>query len=107
MDNDYRDSFACGDVLGSIEVDVADLCPEAHDAVGDDVLDAGESVRTCPDGVAISYHALEWLYRELKRAKIARAHAGRRIGVRQDELEALDRKILILDYLTEKEIKEL
>jgi len=64
-------------------------------------------VRTCSDGVVISYHALEWLYRELKRAKIARAHAERRIGVRQDELEALDKKILILDYLIEKEIKEL
>lgn len=107
MDNDYRDSYACGDVLGSVEVDVVDLCTEAHDVVGDDVLDAGKSVRTCSDGVAVSYHALEWLYRELKRAKIAYAHAERRPGVRQDELEALGKKILILDYLIEKEIKEL
>lgn len=106
MDNDYRDSFACGDVLGSIEVDVADLCTQAHDAVGDGILDAGESVRTCSDGVAVSYHALEWLYRELKRAKIAYAHAERRPGVRQAELEAIENKIEIVDWLIGETIRK-
>lgn len=100
-------SSAYGSVSGGCAYSVADLHPQTDDVVGDDVLVSGESVRTCSDGAAVSYHALEWLYRELKRAKIARAHAGRRIGVRQDELEALDRKILVLDYLVEKEIKEL
>ena len=44
--------------------------------------------------------ALEWLYRELKRAKIALGHAESRPGVMHEERLALQVKIDVLDYLT-------
>jgi hypothetical protein len=44
--------------------------------------------------------ALEWLYRELKKAKIALGHAESRPGVTREELDNLQRKIDVLDYLT-------
>ena len=44
--------------------------------------------------------ALDWLYRELKKAKIALGHAETRPGVTQEELDNLQRKIDVLDYLT-------
>ena len=44
--------------------------------------------------------ALNWLYRELKRAKIALGHAETRPGVKREELDNLQRKIDVLDYLT-------
>lgn len=50
--------------------------------------------------------ALEWLYRELRKAKIALGHAESRPGVAWDELENLQRKIDVLDYLTTLVIKE-
>lgn len=50
--------------------------------------------------------ALEWLYRELKKAKIALGHAESRPGVAREELDNLQRKIDVLDYLTYLVIKE-
>lgn len=44
--------------------------------------------------------ALEWLYRELKRSKIALGYAESRPGVTQQDLDNLQRKIDVLDYLT-------
>lgn len=44
--------------------------------------------------------ALEWLYRELRKAKIALGHAESRPGVAREELDNLQRKIGVLDYLT-------
>lgn len=44
--------------------------------------------------------ALEWLYRELRKAKIALGHAESRPGVTREELDNLQRKIDVLDYLT-------
>lgn len=44
--------------------------------------------------------ALEWLYRELKKTKIALGHAESRPGVKREELDNLQRKIDVLDYLT-------
>ena len=105
--NALGDSSACGSVSGGCADSMADVQPQTDDVVGDDVLVLGGALRDGANSVAIGYRALEWLYRELKRAKIAYAHAERRPGVRQDELDALDKKILILDYLVEKEIKEL
>lgn len=50
--------------------------------------------------------ALEWLYRELRKAKIAFGQAESRHGVKQEELDNLKRKIDVLDYLTTLAIKE-
>lgn len=44
--------------------------------------------------------ALEWLYREMKRAKIALARAEGRPHVLMIDLENIHRKIDVLDYLT-------
>lgn len=44
--------------------------------------------------------ALNWVYRELQRAKIALGHAESRPGVPREELDNLQRKIDVLDYLT-------
>lgn len=44
--------------------------------------------------------ALEWLYRELRKAKIALGHAESRPGVTREELDNLQRKIDVLDYMT-------
>lgn len=44
--------------------------------------------------------ALEWLYRELKKAKIALGHAENRPGATREELDNLQRKTDVLDYLT-------
>lgn len=100
-------SSAYGAVSGGCADSMVNIQPQTDDVVGNDVLVSGGALWDGANSVAISYHALEWLYRELKRAKIARAHAERRPGVRQDELESLDKKMLILDYLIEKEIKEI
>ena len=50
--------------------------------------------------------ALDWLYRELRKAKIALGHAESRPGVTREELDNLQRKIDVLDYLTYLVIKE-
>lgn len=44
--------------------------------------------------------ALEWLYGELRKTKIAFGQAESRHGVKQEELDNLKRKINVLDYLT-------
>lgn len=44
--------------------------------------------------------ALEWLYGELRKTKIAFGQAESRHGVKQEELDNLKRKIDVLDYLT-------
>ena len=44
--------------------------------------------------------AIKWLYRELKRAKIALGYAESRQGVTHEERLALQTKIDVLDYLT-------
>lgn len=44
--------------------------------------------------------ALEYLYRELKKSKIALGHAETRAGVTHQELENLQNKIEVLDWLT-------
>lgn len=44
--------------------------------------------------------ALEWLYREMKRAKIALVRAEFRPRVLMVDLENIQRKIDVLDYLT-------
>ena len=44
--------------------------------------------------------ALKWLDRELKMAKIALGHAESRPGVTREELDNLQRKTDVLDYLT-------
>lgn len=44
--------------------------------------------------------ALEYLYSELKKAKIALGRAESRPGVTAEELENIQRKILVFDYLT-------
>lgn len=50
--------------------------------------------------------ALEWLYLELKHAKINLNHAERRRGVTEGELDAIRRKIETLDYLIGLTLKE-
>lgn len=50
--------------------------------------------------------ALEWLYRELKKTKIALGHAESRPGVTCEELGNLHWKIDVLDYLTYLVIRE-
>ena len=104
--NDYRDSIARGDVSCGVEAGMADVQPQTDDAVGDDVLVSGGSLWDGAKSVAIGYRALEWLYRELKRAKIAYAHAERRPGVRQAELEAIENKIEIIDWLIGETIRK-
>lgn len=44
--------------------------------------------------------ALEYIYRELRKAKIAFGQAETRSGVTPQELENLQKKIDVLDYLT-------
>ena len=51
-------------------------------------------------------YALEWLYLELKHAKINLNHAERRRGVTQGELDALRQKIAMFEYLIDRELKE-
>ena len=43
--------------------------------------------------------ALEWLYKELKKTKIALGHAVTRPGVTDEELNNLANKITTLDWL--------
>ena len=43
--------------------------------------------------------ALDYLYRDLKRARIALAHAERREGVKQEELEDLTNKADVIEWL--------
>lgn len=50
--------------------------------------------------------ALEWLYRELKRTRIAVGHAEHRPGVTGEELAALTGKIEVLEYLCGLVMKE-
>lgn len=49
--------------------------------------------------------ALEWLYRELKRAKIALGHAESRPGVTREELDNLEQKIAAIDWMIPLVIK--
>lgn len=44
--------------------------------------------------------ALEWLYGEMRKTKIAFGQAESRHGVTREELDNLKRKIDVLDYLT-------
>lgn len=50
--------------------------------------------------------ALHWLYREIKRARNHLGYAEFRHGVTDIELDALRRKIDVLEYLTELVTKE-
>lgn len=50
--------------------------------------------------------ALEFLYRELKSAKIALGRAETRPGVTAEELENLERKIAAIDWILPLVIKE-
>lgn len=47
------------------------------------------------------------LFDQLRKAKIARGHAEKKKGVSLEELENLDRKIRIFEYLIDLVIKEL
>lgn len=49
--------------------------------------------------------ALEWLYRELKKAKIALGNAESRPGVTREELDNLQRKIAVIDWMIPLVIK--
>lgn len=49
-------------------------------------------------------HALEWLYLELKHAKINLSHAEQRRGVTEGELDAIRHKIKIIEYLIDREV---
>ena len=49
--------------------------------------------------------ALDMLYHMLKQTKISLANAEKR-NARQDEMEALHRKIRVIDYLIELTLKE-
>lgn len=49
--------------------------------------------------------ALEWLYRELRKAKIALGHAESRPGVAREELDNLQRKIDVVDWVIPLVIK--
>lgn len=51
-------------------------------------------------------HALEWLYLELKHAKINLSHAENRRGVTEGELDAIRQKIEMIDYLIGLALKE-
>lgn len=50
--------------------------------------------------------ALLWLYREIKRARNHLGYAECRHGVTTEELNALKRKIDVLEYLSELVTKE-
>ena len=50
--------------------------------------------------------ALKWLYRELKRTRVAFGHAEWKPNVKQRELDELRGKIDILEYLCGLVIKE-
>lgn len=50
--------------------------------------------------------ALDYLYRDLKRTRIALAHAERREGVRQEEMEDLTSKAEVIEWLTALVLKE-
>jgi len=50
--------------------------------------------------------ALHWLYREIKRARNHLGYAECRHGVTTEELNALQNKIDVLEYLTELVTKE-
>jgi len=43
--------------------------------------------------------ALEWLYKELKKTRVALGHAEGKTGVKQRELDDLRGKIDLLEYL--------
>lgn len=49
--------------------------------------------------------ALEWLYKELRSAKIAKGHAERRPGVTKDETDNLDKKIAAVEFLIDLVLK--
>lgn len=50
--------------------------------------------------------ALDYLYRDLKRTRIALANAERREGVKQEELEDLASKAEVIEWLTALALKE-
>lgn len=43
--------------------------------------------------------ALEWLQREMYRAEMALYHAERKPGVKQEQLDDINRKISVLEWL--------
>ena len=49
---------------------------------------------------SVRENALQYLYRELKKAKIALGQAESRPGVLIEELENLQNKVEVLDWLT-------
>lgn len=51
--------------------------------------------------------SLGLLFDQLRKAKIARCNAENKKGVTREELENLDRKIKIYDYLIDLVIKEI
>lgn len=53
----------------------------------------------------LTLETLEWLYRELKKTKIAQTHAEERYGVRDEELINLAKKIIMLEWLIEVVLK--
>jgi len=50
--------------------------------------------------------ALEWLYKQLKQARVALGHAEHKKGAKQPELDDLRGKIALLEYLCEVVTKE-
>ena len=50
--------------------------------------------------------ALEWLYKQLKQARVALGHSEHKKGVKQPELDDLRGKIALLEYLCEVVTKE-
>lgn len=50
--------------------------------------------------------ALDYLYRDLKRTRIALGNAERREGVKQEELEDLTHKADVIEWLTALVLKE-
>ena len=55
----------------------------------------------------IAKKSLEWLYRELKKAKSAKGHAEQKAGVTPEELKNLDEKIAAIDFCIGCVTKEL
>lgn len=58
------------------------------------------------EGKTMREKALEWLYKQLKQARVALGHAEHKTGVKQPELDDLNGKIALLEYLCEVVTKE-
>jgi len=50
--------------------------------------------------------SLRWLYGELRKAKIALGRAEEKPGVKREELEALERKTAVIDWIIPIVIRE-